>query len=178
MLSPIPPHRRLEQIFLDDGLSAYRCRDSGGIYLPAESYWRWLHGQPARLPHLPPPPDTTPPVEQSPSPRCCPETGTLMLRFKVGHGFTFSLDRSVTGGIWLDAGEWDALKSRNFHHQLHLVFTAPWQAAARREEAQKVEQDLLRSRMGADLMARLEEVKTALAEHPHRNAALAYLRQI
>jgi hypothetical protein len=101
-----------------------------------------------------------------------------MLRHRVGHGFAFSLDRSVTGGIWLDAGEWEALKARNFHDELHLVFTAPWQAAARREAAQKMEQELLLSRMGANLMARLDELKLALADHPHRDAALAYLRDL
>ena len=168
----------MEQVTLVDGLSAWRCRDSGGHYIPADAYWRWLHRQPGRLPHLPPPQDTAPSAEEGSTPKLCPETGTLMLRCKVGYGFPFSIDRSVTGGIWLDAGEWEALRARHFHDELHLIFTAPWQAAVRHEAARKAEHDLLQSRLGVDLLTKIENLKAQLAEHPHRNAALAYLQRL
>ena len=168
----------MEQVPLEGGLSAWRCRDSGGHYIPADAYWRWLHRQPGRLPHLPPPPDGAPPTEETSTPKLCPETGTLMLRFKVGYGFPFSIDRSITGGIWLDSGEWEALRARHFHDELHLVFTAPWQAAIRNEAARKGERDLLETRFGADLMTQIDTLKARLADHPHRNAALAYLQRV
>jgi hypothetical protein len=105
----------------------------------------------------------------------CPESGTLMSRCKVGHGFTFAIARSITGGIWLDGGEWNALKQRNFHDEIHLVFTAPWQKQVRDEKAQTTYVEILRSALGPDLFDRLVILRTELSDHPSQNLALAYL---
>lgn len=100
-----------------------------------------------------------------------------MSRFKIGHGFGFSIDRSITGGVWLDGGEWEALRQRNFHDEIHLVFTAPWQRNVRSAQAQATYEETLRSSLGPELLDRLTALRSELMEHPHKNLALAYLAE-
>jgi len=108
----------------------------------------------------------------------CPETNTIMLRYRVGHGFKFTIDRSQTGGIWLDAGEWEMLKARQFHDELHLVFTAPWQRKAREVMvAEQVEKRMV-ERFGLELYGDLKALKAKLETEElveYRDYALAFL---
>lgn len=167
----------MEPVTLVDGLDAYRCADSGGHYIPAPAYMHWLEKQPARLPQLPATTQDVDPLTETTGALICPESGTLMTRFKVGHGFGFAIDRSITGGIWLDGGEWQALRERNFHDEIHLVFTAPWQKQVRDQHAQAVHEERLQSALGADLVSRLQSLRADLANHPHRNLALAFINE-
>lgn len=64
---------------------------------------------------------------------------------------------------------------RNFHDEIHLVFTAPWQKRVRDAQGQAVYEERLESALGADLVSRLQAIRSELAEHPDRNMALAYL---
>jgi hypothetical protein len=123
MRSPVGSRKQMEPVQLEDGLMAYRCPDTGGIYIPSASYMRWLSQQPARKQQLPETGAEQQTLQTDRPAAICPESGTIMTRYKVGHGFKFTIDRSVTGGIWLDAGEWDALRQRNFHDELNLIFT-------------------------------------------------------
>lgn len=166
--------KTLEAVILESGLNAYRCPESGGLYITANDYLGWLQQQPARLPHLPAN-ETTVTSDANSTVKICPESGTLMTRYKVGHGFTFSIDRSITGGIWLDSGEWEALKQRNFHDEIHLVFTAPWQKHIRTAQSLASYEETLKSALGQDFFDRLTSLRLELADHPHRNLALSYL---
>lgn len=167
----------MSKVALDQGLEAFHCPDSGGHYIPAVSYMKWLEKQPSRLPQLPESDPKEENVSDSATALLCPESGTLMTRFKVGHGFTFAVNRSITGGIWLDGGEWDALRQRNFHDEIHLVFTAPWQKQVRDQQAQATYEDRLQSALGPDLVTRLKSLRADLADHPHRNLALAFINE-
>ncbi len=168
--------KAMEQVTLESGLQAYRCPTTGGHYITANDYLGWLQQQPARLPHLPAN-ESAVTTDASTPVRICPESGTLMTRYKVGHGFTFSIDRSITGGIWLDSGEWESLKQRNFHDEIHLVFTAPWQKHIRTANAQATYEETLKSTLGQDFLDRLTALRMELMDHPHRNLALSYLAE-
>jgi hypothetical protein len=105
-----------------------------------------------------------------------PESGTIMTRHKVGHGLSFRIDRSVTGGIWLDPGEWEALLAGNLHHELHLVFTTQWQKAIREKEHADSYEAMLRDKLGEELFTKASALRADLASHPARAVALAYLQ--
>ena len=176
MQSPVSNNKQMNRISLDENLTAYQCPDTEGIFLPVQSYVKWLSKQPERLPHLAANEESQEELTQDTAQvRICPESGQLMQRFRVGHGFSFYLDRSPSGSIWLDKGEWDALKSRNFHDELHLIFTAPWQAKIREQKREKGEESILKDRLGEDLYAQLNELKSKLTHHEYRELALSYL---
>ena len=178
MNSPVAKDLALEREVLEPGLVVHRCPQSGGVFIPADSYWCWLRKHPKRLPHLPI--DAAEPVEISGTDsmaKLCPISGTVMVRCRVGHGFDFHLDRSETGGIWLDGGEWEQLRVRNFHDELHLMFAAPWQRKVRGDEQKTGIETRLRERLGDEVYERLTEIRSFLAGHPARSEAMAFLRR-
>jgi hypothetical protein len=178
MKSPVGSRKRLQSVLLEDNLIAYRCPESGGHYIPAVSYMRWLSKQPARLPNLPS--SDAPQQEEQVSERAClcPETDTIMTKYAVGHGFPFKIDRSITGGIWLDSGEWEALRRRNFHDELHFIFTEPWQRGVILDSNLVSSLNRLKERIGADLLERMEAFRKEIDAHPHRAEILAYLNHM
>lgn len=192
------------RVELEPGLTAYRCPVSGGHWVPYQNYWRWLAGQPGRLEHLPAPEGAPEPEDDRVAQvKICPETGMLMTRYRVGHGFAFSVDRSPAG-IWFDAHEWEALRARNFHDEVHLVMTAPWQNRLRQEAVETLVQEkreqvqpggppmfgrnlsgvaareeAFRARFAMVLdegtLSRAEEFRAWLEEHPQRREILTYV---
>lgn len=177
MKSPIPPHPVLKKHELEPHLVAYFCPESKGYYLPATNYWRWLSKNPGRLTKLPVPQDSDLPTEERDQPiRLCPESNLPMIRYRVGHGFDFSVDRSPSGGIWLDYGEWEALRDHNFHDELHLVFAAPWQNRVRLAESEEKRLNFLEERLGTESYHETLRIQNWLREHPQRGAILAFLQ--
>ena len=175
MQSPIGNHPQLQPITLEEGLNAYVCPESGGHWIPAKNYWEWQSHLPAATvhPHSRP---TEPTSEFEDAVKFCPESGTIMTRYKVGHGLDFRIDRSVTGGIWLDPGEWEALMAGNLHHELHLVFTTQWQKAIREKDHAAAYEAMLRDRLGDALFEKTSTLRSELISHPARATALAYLQ--
>jgi Zn-finger nucleic acid-binding protein len=99
-----------------------------------------------------------------------------MVRYRVGNGLSLQIDRSPkTGGVWLDPGEWEALKSKGLHEQLHLIFSASYQWRVRTELARAQLQSRFRQRIGHQEFERVREFKSWLGENPRRRDIIAYL---
>lgn len=177
MQSPIAPHKSLESIELAPGLTAFRCPKTGGHWIPAQNYWTWRSSLPAaeaaEASHAE---NATPVSEYDDVVKLCPESGTVMTRYRVGHGQPFRVERSATGGIWLDGGEWEALCAGHLQSSIHLIFAAPWQKAVRQQSLDELQQKHLQERLGADLFEKLQALRLELADHPQRSAALAFLQ--
>ena len=174
MKSPFGSNPQMESVQLEEGLMAYRCPESGGHYIPSACYMRWLALQPARTPHLPPTKAEQPVPHARSGAYLCPESGTIMTRYKVGHGFKFTLDRSITGGVWFDAGEWEALRSRNFHDEIHFIFTDSWQHDVLQNDLMTNRRSRLEERSGTELLERMDALKSDLKDHPNRAELIAY----
>lgn len=177
MKSPVGTHPELTAVQLEDGLTAYRCPETGGLWIPFDSYFRWLRANPSTLPSESSAEPFESISEDDSKPKLCPETGTHMFPYKVGHGLKFRIDRSQTRGIWLDGGEWEQLRQHNYHHQLHLIFGAPWQAEIRRQNRESTQEQLLQERFGDELLQELQRLKERLKGHPYQPEALAFLRE-
>ena len=162
-------------VSLEPGLAAFQCPKSGGCWLPLQAYFKWRDATPHAVSPLP---EGYEPVVEHDTERAmlCPESGTLLQRYRVGHGLHFSINRSsVTGGVWLDAGEWDALKSKGLHEQLNLIFTAPYQRTIRSEELTHALRGAFEARMGAEDFARVEAFREWMLQHPEARYVLNYL---
>lgn len=168
----------MEEVNLEEGLTAFRCPETHGHYISLQAYWSWLQKQPQRLEHLPVRDSSDQEVVETSEAKICPESGTIMLRYKVGKGFDFTIDRSSTGGVWFDAGEWEALRERNFHDEVHLIFTAPWQQSVRDEKSASVRQEILTERLGEELYNELVVLRDRLNKSEHKELALAFLHDV
>jgi Zn-finger nucleic acid-binding protein len=157
-------------------LNAFICPESGGVWIPLPSYFAWREQQPATpgmaaQDYAPAPAD-----DSKRRALICPESGRVLLRYKVGHGLNFHIDRSpATGGVWLDKGEWEALKSKNLHTQIHLIFTASYQRQIRSTEYEQSIEDSFKERIGAADFGRVEEFKNWLVAQPRRREIFSYL---
>ena len=176
MKSPIGNYSTLQAVTLEEGLKAFECPETHGHWIPAENYWKWQRNLPAALDHGHHESHMPPDGEFEDTVKFCPETGTIMTRYKVGHGLDFRIDRSITGGIWLDPGEWAALIAGNLHHELHLVFTTQWQKAIRQEQHADAYETMLCEKLGDDLFEKLSNLRAELAGSNGRTIAIAYLQ--
>jgi Zn-finger nucleic acid-binding protein len=123
---------------LDDDATDLRmvhCPRCHGRWVQSYRYWQWRERQGKSLPERSAGADDPAPTADSPAGKRCPECGHFLIRYPVGHDLPFHLDRcGCCGGVWLDADEWEALKARNLHDDLHLIFSTVWQAAVRQQE--------------------------------------------
>ena len=99
-----------------------------------------------------------------------------MVKFLVGRGLSFTLDHCEgCKGIWLDRNEWEALKKRNLHDDLNLMFTSFWQTEANRMARKKRSRIFMLADSVRTTMRRLSESVCGLDTKPNREELLAYL---
>lgn len=170
------PARWLEATPLEEGrLVAYGCPGCGGRWIRSADYWRWraLHG-----PNLPEVAAPVPPTAvETAGLHLCPDCGYVLGRFRVGHGLPFHVERCRNcEGAWLDGGEWDALKARNLHDDLPLMFDDAWQREVRAQASAQATEESFRRRLGDADYARAREVRAWLDGHPRRSEVFAYLQ--
>jgi Zn-finger nucleic acid-binding protein len=160
---------------LESDLTSWHCPDCGGNWIRGAEYWRWLeeHG-----PNLPERADQDSGLTLAEPGKHidCPECRFRMVKYLVGHGFTFTLDQcGGCKGIWLDRNEWEALKERNLHDDVHAMFTSFWQAEAQREVRRKRLEEIYISRFGADDYAEITRIRAWLGSRSNKHELVAYL---
>lgn len=174
MKCPVCRTLDLAVVHLDSHLPAFGCPDCGGNWLSSGRYHEWLaqHG-----PTLPEKPYEGPglALADNQDAKLCPECRRILLRYRVGHGVDFTLDQcSACNGVWLDRNEWEALKGRNLHDEIHLIFTVPRQSQARQEESRKRLAGIYGKHFGGDY-AEVRRIREWIDAHPEKQRILAYL---
>lgn len=176
MNSPFSPSAPMQPREIEPGLLVYECPDSGGLWIPLQAYLTWREQQPDSPPIAPAASTPIPPEQPRHRALICPESGRLLLRYRVGHGLPFYVDRSpATGGVWLDKGEWEALKSKGLHVSLHLIFTAGYQRQIRTAEYAQTMTETFRDRIGPEDFSKVTEFANWLASHPKGRDICCYL---
>jgi Zn-finger nucleic acid-binding protein len=174
--SPVHPDTTMQLTEIEPGLFAYACQKSNGVWIPRPSYLDWKAHHKNDKSELPA--GYVPEIaDDSRRPALiCPESGRLLIRYRVGHGLKFHVDFSAeTGGMWLDRGEWEALKSKGLHVELNLVFTASYQRQIRNEEHEKALEETFRERIGQEDFEKVAAFKQWLAAHSHQRSIRCYL---
>jgi Zn-finger nucleic acid-binding protein len=106
----------------------------------------------------------------------CPWCGYLLIKYRVGHDINFTLDQCGNcNSFWFDKHEWEVLKSRNLHNQVHKVFTPAWQKQIRQEQSKHTWQEIYKEKFGAEDYAEIQRVRAWIYQHPERHRLLAYL---
>jgi Zn-finger nucleic acid-binding protein len=157
-----------------EGLRSRVCNQCEGRWISSTDYWKWLEQHGERLPESDRGGEELV-LEDSADPKICPDCGHIMFKYQVGHGLGFKLDHcDACNGVWFDRNEWDVLKSRNLHDEVHLVFSAPWQSEVKAEERARAFEILHRAKFGEDY-ERLKEFKRWIDGHEQRSSILAFL---
>ncbi|MEM7331360.1 MAG: zf-TFIIB domain-containing protein [Chloroflexota bacterium] len=174
MYCPVCPSSPLIPKKLEENLSAQTCLNCQGDWIKAEDYWAWLeaHGNPSEQIAS----DAPLPIEAEANARLCPEDGRFLRRFQIFPNAPFYLERcSACLGVWFDANEWHALKQRELHDEVHLLFGKLWQEALLAHESRNRFEKMYLERYGAEDYGRVQEIRLWLDQHPKGTALLAYL---
>ena len=157
------------------GLRFFSCLQCQGNWIRGAEYWKWLE---ERGPNLPErwDQDSGLSLAESGSHIDCPECRFRLVKYLVGHGFSFTIDHCEgCRGSWLEKNEWEALRERNLHDDLHAMFTSFWQDEAEKGARKKRLERIYMSRFGEDDYTEIERVRQWLATRPNRQELLAYL---
>ncbi len=175
MKCPACGESELRPVELDQGLPAKECGKCGGRWLGSTEYWAWIEKAGTNQPERPAD-GGVPQISDSKHIKICPTCGHLLIRFRVGHGTGFSLDHCGTcNGVWLDRNEWETLKVRNLHDDIHRIFTAEWQGAIHAEARRTALERIYRQNFGDADFAEVQKIRAWIDAHPKRRALLAYL---
>lgn len=112
----------LQPSFLDGLFRAHTCSDCGGNWILVEDFVAWKEQNSEfqfAAEHT-----VSEDTEDTKKALLCPATGTIMRKFKITASTAHRVDYSApVGGIWLDKGEWDLLKSEGVAGALNNVVT-------------------------------------------------------
>lgn len=179
MYCPACRKHSLHRTESEDAPQRLACGECGGQWVKSFQYWKWLKAHGENLPERPPEEGARLPVEDSGPPKLCPECGHFLTRSRVGHGVEFHLDRcGVCGGLWFDRNEWEVLKSRNLHDDVHFIFSAAWQHRIAEEEYRQAYEKRVRDTLGSGDFERVRAFKAWARAHPRRNTIMAFLADL
>ncbi len=175
MQCPVCKTGILKKIQLEEELTAMSCESCVGIWLSSTSYFEWLKKHGPTFPEKPFA-ATDYEVKDTVEAKICPECHKILGKYKVGHGISFYLDHcSGCNGVWLDKNEWEVLKSRNLHDEIHRIFTTSWQYQVRREEIARKWRMCYEQKFGELDYARIREVREWIHAHAQCGLLLSYL---
>lgn len=161
---------------LEPGLASHACAQCGGQWVGQDTYFAWVEAQGPNLPEKTPETAAQLPVNETARAKLCPSCGRFLTRARVGHGVGFQLDRCATcGGIWFDANEWQILRDRNLHDDVHFVFSAAWQADVVRQERDAQRERLMAQKLGEADWAEIKRIRAWLDAHAKRSELYAAL---
>jgi Zn-finger nucleic acid-binding protein len=160
----------------EKGLITQHCSHCGGRWIASYQYWKWKEASGKSLPEKPAEAGEALPVEDSTQAKLCPECGHFLRRYPVGHGIAFGLDRCGNcGGTWFDHNEWENLKRRNLHDDVHKIFSEIWQSQVRDTEHQQAMTAFYREKFGEADYQKMLEIKEWIDNHPHQAELKAFL---
>jgi Zn-finger nucleic acid-binding protein len=177
MKCPVCKTEELNFSTLESNLSSRHCNKCGGNWIPSFEYWKWREDHKDGMPETPMKQAIPPnPVTSALIAKLCPECNRILIKFRVGHGASFSIDRcGHCGGVWLDTDEWEALKARGLHDDVYLILTTSWQEQVRSQESRRAQEEIYRRKFGDEAFNALQRMKAWIDAHPRKQEILAYL---
>jgi Zn-finger nucleic acid-binding protein len=168
--------RTLEQNEIESNLTALECTNCQGRWIQSFQYWKWRDALGKDVPEELPVQDLQPEVKDSSGGKLCPECGHILIRHPVGHGISFQLDRCGNcGGVWFDKNEWETLKERNLHDDVHLIFSTIWQKQVREEDHKKAMENFYENKFGSADYAKAKEIKSWIDNHTLKSELQAFI---
>ncbi|MEP6920355.1 MAG: zf-TFIIB domain-containing protein [bacterium] len=175
MKCPVCKTPELQMMDVEDGLTFYNCPQCCGNWVKGAEYWKWLEQHGPNLPERSAA-DSKLLLAEPGFHIDCPECRFRMVKYLVGHGLSFTLDHCEgCKGVWFDRNEWEALKERNLHDDLHSMLTSFWQNAAHKEARKKRLEQIYIARFGPDDFAEIARVRAWLEARANKQHLIAFL---
>lgn len=165
----------LRPMVLEDGLPAAACPTCGAVLLRMDDWRRW-RDRGAQLAGTPITEAAAPPAEAAHA-RACPACARLMQRLPVHQALDFRVDRcGPCQNLWLDRGEWAALRQLGVALQLDTLLSDGGQRRLQAERLMATRMQTLRQRHGDERIDEVLRFRHWLAAQPQAEELLALLR--
>jgi Zn-finger nucleic acid-binding protein len=106
----------------------------------------------------------------------CPSSGTIMRKFRVSAANEHKIDySSKVGGVWLDKGEWELLKSEGLAGSLNSILTNHWQAKIKQANAATNFSEFYLEKFGSESYEKAKEFREWLINHELKSDLKAYV---
>lgn len=163
---------QLEPSELEAGLIACRCPKCEGALLPLMNYRYWSDNN-ADL-ELNASAEIV--AEDNTQAKLCPKCQRLMTKFKIGVERQNRIELcTACDEAWLDAGEWQLLKSLDVHNKLPSIFTDAWQRNIRLKNREASLKAYYEKNLDKEVFDRVDGFKQWLEEQPEKNRIIQYL---
>jgi len=161
--------------FIDGVFRAHTCGSCGGDWILIENYVTWKEKNPdyqfADNINF-----GLEDAEETKNAMICPMSGKLMQKIRVSANHNHRIDYSASvGGIWLDSGEWELLKSEGLAGSLNSVVTRHWQDQVRQDSAKQTFSELYQQRFDQETYSKIKEMREWLKDHPQKADLRNYL---
>ncbi|MHC4551893.1 MAG: zf-TFIIB domain-containing protein [Planctomycetota bacterium] len=176
MNCPVCKDQALTRQPLETNLCSCACEKCKGKWVASHQYWKWKESSGKALTANKPVPGADLPVEDSTGAKLCPECGHFLRRFPVGQGLGFDLNHCGNcGGTWFDANEWENLKNRGLHDDVHKIFSEVWQNQVRSDEHTAAMEAFYKEKFGDEGYRKAVDLKAWIDTHPHNAELRAFL---
>ncbi len=168
-----PPVLQLGE--LEPGLNVMSCPECAGVFLEHFPYTEWAKSaghadidKPVKI--------NVKPSSERAGAKFCAHCKSYLVKYDVAADASFTIDRcGKCGGMWLDGNEWDQLKSRSLHTDIHRIFSTDWQSQIRANEHGKALEDIWREQFGSDY-EELMRIKKWIDSHAKAPEVYAFLQ--
>jgi len=175
MNCPVCKSTELVSKELEKNLGSQQCPSCRGNWIAGAEYWNWIEQHRTDLADRVVENETLSLAEPG-LPIDCPECRFRMVKYFVGRDLSFTLDHCHgCKGIWLDGNEWEALRKRNLHDDLNLMFNSFWQNEAQRQQRKKKMEQIYVSRFGEEDYSEIKRIRYWLETKTNREELIAYL---
>lgn len=169
---------RLEFVELEPGLVCAVCTGCKGSGIPMMNYRFWVQQQNAAENEVGKVSSDTV-AEDYPSIRTCYKCQHLMNKYRIDMATPNKVDYcGHCDEIWLDENEWELLKAKGIHRQLHKVVTEGWQKQQKKNYFEEREKERLTSILGERDTNYLLEVKAWASTHPEKTVIYQHLNRM
>ena len=165
---------RLQPAKLEDGLLGHGCAQCQGTLVSLLHYRDWAERQPAHETSV----ELAAEAEAGETSHAlsCPKCAKLMSKFQISGTRGNRLDLCTScDEAWLDGGEWQLLKALELSRKMPAIFSEAWQRRVRQESAEQARRERFTRLAGAEAVARADEVRAWLKDHPQRRELLHYI---
>jgi len=165
----------LHKTDLAEHLKGQRCSGCNGVSITLGNYLHYLTKSPTVDEGLQIDASEISMDEDTKSALVC-SCGQIMTKYRITHDSDRKLDYCTScQSIWMDAGEWEYLKSNNMHRSINKIFTDGWQRNIRFENTKQVLQQNYRQQLGEQDYQRIRDVKEWIEKHTEKNVLMSYL---
>lgn len=164
----------LSPSFVDQLFRAHTCSHCGGNWILIEDFVSWKEQNQAY--QFFESYELTEEITDTKHALLCPVTGGIMRKFKMTASTNHRIDYSASvGGLWLDKGEWELLKSEGVAGALNTIVTNQWQNQIRANTTANNLSAVYATKFGNDTYEKAKSLREWLHAQPNKSDLRAYI---